>query len=127
MTIGERMRDRRKQLGFSAEYIAEKLGCSPATIYRYENGYIEKMPIDSIAPIASILGVTPAFLMGWEDASGAEKTAADEGDGLSRDEARLVDVYRSVTKQGQHEMLAHADYIAERYRKNPAASADKAM
>ena len=49
MTIGERMRSRRKQLGFSAEYIAEKLGCSPATIYRYENGYIEKMPIDSVS------------------------------------------------------------------------------
>lgn len=73
MTIGERMRSRRKQLGFSAEYIAEKLGCSPATIYRYENGYIEKMPIDSVSPIASILGVTPAYLMGWEDEFGAEK------------------------------------------------------
>ena len=38
MTTGERMRLRRKQLGYSAEYVAEKLGCSPSTIYRYENG-----------------------------------------------------------------------------------------
>ena len=91
MTIGERMRSRRKQLGFSAEYIAEKLGCSPATIYRYENGYIEKMPIDSVSPIASILGVTPAYLMGWEDEFGAEKTAAGEGDGLSPLVHRLSD------------------------------------
>ena len=46
---------------------------------------------------------------------------------LSKNESKLVDTYRSVTEQGQHEMLAHADYIAERYKKNPTASADKAM
>ena len=123
MTVGERIRDRRKQLGLSAEYIAERLDCSPATIYRYENGYIEKMPIDSILPIAKILMVSPAYLMGWEDESVIQNAA----DGLSIDESKLVDTYRSVTEQGQHEMLAHADYIAERYRKNPTASADKAM
>lgn len=77
MTVGERMRERRKQLGLSAEYIAERLGCSPATIYRYENGYIEKMPIDSVIPIANILGVTPAYLMGWEDAFGSETPPAN--------------------------------------------------
>ena len=123
MTVGERIRDRRKQLGLSAEYIAERLDCSPATIYRYENGYIEKMPIDSILPIAKILMVSPAYLMGWEDESGVQNVA----DGLSSDESKLVDTYRSVTEQGQQEMMAHADYIGERYRKNPSASADKAM
>ena len=123
MTVGERIRDRRKQLGLSAEYIAERLDCSPATIYRYENGYIEKMPIDSILPIAKILLVSPAYLMGWEDESGVQNVA----DGLSSDESKLVETYRSVTEQRQQEMMAHADYIGERYKKNPSASADKAM
>lgn len=123
MTVGERIRDRRKQLGLSAEYIAERLDCSPATIYRYENGYIEKMPIDSILPIAKILMVSPAYLMGWEDESGVQNVA----DGLSSDESKLVDIYRSVTEQGQQEIMAHAEYIGERHKKNPSASADKAM
>lgn len=123
MTVGERIRDRRKQLGLSAEYIAERLDCSPATMYRYENGYIEKMPIDSILPIAKILMVSPAYLMGWEDESGVQNVA----DGLSSDESKLVDTYRSVTEQGQQEMMAHAEYIGERYKKNPSASTDKAM
>lgn len=123
MTVGERIRDRRKQLGLSAEYIAERLDCSPATIYRYENGYIEKMPIDSILPIAKILMVSPAYLMGWEDESVIQNAA----DCLSKNESKLVETYRSVTEQGQQEMIAHADYIGERYKKNPSASADKAM
>ena len=42
MTTGERMKIRRKDIGLSAEKLAETLGVSPATIYRYENGEIEK-------------------------------------------------------------------------------------
>ena len=38
MTTGERMKQRRKEIGFSAEKVAERLGVSPATIYRYEKG-----------------------------------------------------------------------------------------
>lgn len=66
MTTGERMKERRKELGLSAEYVAEKLGVSPATIYRYEKGDIEKMPGNILEPISRILRTTPAFLMGWD-------------------------------------------------------------
>ena len=61
------MKDRRKALGLSAEKVAEMLGVSPATIYRYENGDIEKVPGDRLGPIANALRTTPAYLMGWED------------------------------------------------------------
>lgn len=46
---------------------------------------------------------------------------------LSKNESKLVAIYRSVTEQGQQEMIAHAQYIEERYKKNPSASGDKAM
>lgn len=61
------MKDRRKAIGMSAERLAETLGVSPATIYRYENGDIEKVPGDRLAPIAAALNTTPAYLMGWEN------------------------------------------------------------
>lgn len=70
MTTGERMKQRRKEIGLSAEKVAERLGVSPATIYRYEKGDIEKVPADSLAEIAKILQTTPAYLMGWEEKSG---------------------------------------------------------
>lgn len=60
------MKDRRKAIGLSAERLAEMLGISPATIYRYENGDIEKVPGDRLGPIANALQTTPAYLMGWE-------------------------------------------------------------
>ena len=63
------MKDRRKAIGLSAERLAEMLGVSPATIYRYENGDIEKVPGDRLGPIANALQTTPAYLMGWESES----------------------------------------------------------
>lgn len=56
-----------------------------------------------------------------------EKTAALAGDGLSNDELKLVDIYRNVTEQGRQEMMAHAEYIGERHKKNPSASAGKVV
>ena len=52
MSVGERLKRRRKELGMSAEAVAEKLGVSPSTVYRYESGEINKMGIDKLKPIA---------------------------------------------------------------------------
>jgi len=66
MDIGKRMKERRKQLKMTADEIAEKLGVSRATIYRYEKGDIEKFPIESLEPLAEALQTTSEYLMGWE-------------------------------------------------------------
>ena len=51
MTItGQRMKQRRKELGLRAEQVAEYIGVSRATLFRYENGDIEKVPFNSLAP-----------------------------------------------------------------------------
>ena len=67
MTVGERIRHRRKQLGLSVDDIAKRLGKDRATIYRYESDEIENLPINILEPLAEILRVSPAYLMGWED------------------------------------------------------------
>ena len=90
MTTGERMKQRRKELGLSAEDIAAKLGISPATIYRYENGGIEKMPGNILAPIAHALKTTPAFLMGWPDPAPVPEIE------LTKEELQLVTDYRDA-------------------------------
>lgn len=71
MTTGDRMRLRRKELGLSAEKVAERLGVSPATVYRYEKGDIEKLPGDILPTLSKILQTTPAYLMGWEESVSA--------------------------------------------------------
>ena len=69
MSIGQRIKERRKELKIGAEELARRLGKDRSTIYRYENGDIENLPIDILEPIARALNTTPAYLMGWEGRS----------------------------------------------------------
>lgn len=64
---GERIKERRKQLEMSADDVAAELGVSRSTIFRYENGQIEKVPANVLEKLAVILKTTPAYLMGWQD------------------------------------------------------------
>ena len=66
MNIGQRIKERRKALKMSADEMGAKLGKDRSTIYRYEKGDIENLPLDILEPIAEILQTTPQYLMGWE-------------------------------------------------------------
>lgn len=44
MTIGERIKAKRKEKNISVEYVAKALGVSVSTVYRYEDSTIEKIP-----------------------------------------------------------------------------------
>lgn len=73
MNVGDRIKNARLALGYSAEQVAAFLQVSPATVYRYENGDISKLPSKFIKPLAEYLCVTPEYLMGWSDDPPAEQ------------------------------------------------------
>jgi transcriptional regulator with XRE-family HTH domain len=64
MKIGERIKEIRKRKGISVDEVAEKLGVSVSTVYRYENSSITKIPIDVIDKLCKILDTTTSELMG---------------------------------------------------------------
>jgi repressor LexA len=66
MAIGERIKNRRVELGLSVEELASLLGKNRATIYRYESDEIENLPITILEPLARVLQTSPTYLMGWE-------------------------------------------------------------
>ena len=84
MNIGDRIKQARLALGYSAEQVAAFLHVSPATVYRYENGDISKLPSKFIKPLAEFLCVNPEFLMGWSEES------APVQDQPKNDEIRLL-------------------------------------
>ena len=67
MTTGDRIKQRRKELGLSVSELARALGKNRATIYRYESNDIENLPVNVLEPLARALDTTPAKLMGWYD------------------------------------------------------------
>ena len=63
MKIGEKIRMLRKQNNMSAEELARRINKDRATIYRYEKGDIENLPVTILEPIAAALNVDPASLL----------------------------------------------------------------
>lgn len=69
MNIGEILNKKRKEMGYSAEYIAEKIGVSPATMYRYENGDIKKIPLDKAKQLSKLLELDIFSIVDFDTAS----------------------------------------------------------
>jgi len=97
MCTGKRMKLQRKAIHKSADEVAKALRCSRSTIFRYENGAIEKVPSSLIEKIATILETTPAYLMGWTD---------DPTDYDSLDDVWVPDEYKKKLGMGVKEYLA---------------------
>lgn len=67
MKLGERMKMLRKQKHINADTLAEKIGVSRSTIFRYEKGEIEKVPMAIVEKVADALDVSLPQLMGMRE------------------------------------------------------------
>lgn len=125
MTIGDRIRDRRQELGFSVDELAARLGKNRATVYRYENGDIEKLPVAILEPLASALETNEAYLIGLVDdprplgisigmAADKKKAALQQEDGKVTE---IMELFVNLPADKQQEALSYLRYLS--------ASADK--
>ena len=70
MTIGERIRQRREELGITQEELARRLGYKSRTAISNVEKNKEDLTSTRIRKFAEALEVSPGYLMGW--ATGAE-------------------------------------------------------
>lgn len=66
MSIGQRIKAMRVQQGLSIDDLAYRLGKNRTTVYRYENGDIENLPLGILDSLANALNTTPTYLIGWD-------------------------------------------------------------
>ena len=116
MEVYERIKARRKELGLSADDVAEALGVSRATVYRYESAEIEKLPTQIIIPLAAVLHCSPAWLMGWED------PPAPAAFSLSDLEKQIVIRFRALP-DGEKNMLLRSLGLEEKGEVKSGSSA----
>jgi transcriptional regulator with XRE-family HTH domain len=94
-----RIKQKREELGLSAEQLGEKIGKAKTTIYRYESGFIDKMPSDILLKIANVLGVTPLYLMGIEESNSTKQ------------ENELINLILQLTDEETEELSKFVDYL----------------
>ena len=57
----------REKAGISQTDFAKMIKVTKQTLYKYEQGIITNIPSNKIEEIANVLGVSPSYIMGWED------------------------------------------------------------
>ncbi len=113
--IYERIKYLRKKYDLSAETIAESIGVSRATVYRYETKEVENMPITILEPLSKVLHCSPAYLMGWEDES---SDLPKHTYNLNSKEELLLTDFRTLNEQGQDYILQTMDMVKDKYKKS---------
>ena len=75
--IGEKIRMRRMELGWTLRELAKRMGYSNhSTVARIENGTID-IPQSKVVKFAEVMGTTVAFLMDWEEVQKNNDIIAD--------------------------------------------------
>lgn len=92
MTIGERIKNRREELGMTQDELARKCGYkSRSSINKIELS--RDLPLRKVSLMADVLQTTPTYLMGWEEKTTAIKKISDIT--LSPEEEEIIYAYRS--------------------------------
>lgn len=94
MTTGERIKRARKEAGYSQIGMADQIGVSKQTMYKYENNLVANIPIDKIEAIAHKCNVSPAYLRCLTD------DASIQGSGEESPEPVAVRKLELRTSQG---------------------------
>ena len=67
MTLGDRVKQKREEMGLSQEELAEKMGYkSKTSIHKIEQG-ITDLPLSKVEELSKVLNVTTSYLMGWDN------------------------------------------------------------
>lgn len=67
IAMGAKIRDRRKQLGYTIKEVAERAGTPPASLTKWERGDVKTIKSQKLAKLASVLDCSPLWLMGLEE------------------------------------------------------------
>lgn len=92
----KKIKELRLSKGLTLKQVADRLGVSEGTVQRYESGAISNLKYDTMVALANIFGVSPQYLMGWEEES------------LTNLETQLIETVSDLNTEGQQKVLEYA-------------------
>ena len=72
MEMGKKIHELRMQKGMTLEELGNIVWVGKSTVRKWENGIIANMKRDKILKVSVALGVSPAYLMGWQESTDEE-------------------------------------------------------
>lgn len=105
MTMAERIKNKRIDMGLTQEELAEMLGLQKSAVAKYENGRVENIKRSIIFKMSEVLNCSPAYLMGWEEEK-PEKVLNVDHALLLKDYDELTDTNKIVARDLIRSLLA---------------------
>lgn len=106
--MGKKIKELRQAKGMTLEQVASIVGVGKSTVRKWETGMIANMKRDKIQALATALGTTPAYLMGWKEDKkeipfslrlfGKEPKETPQ---LTEGEQMLLDLFRQIPEDAQ--------------------------
>ncbi len=112
MTMGELIKYHRKELDLSQEELGQMLKppVNRAAINKWENGTVENIKRTHIQQMAKIFDMSPCELMAFDFKNNSNK--------LTSEQAELIELFDSLTKEGRQEVIKYAAYISSQDKYN---------
>lgn len=118
MTMGERIRTLRKQHNMSMEELGSRLGVGKSAILKYEKGQVENLPRSTIQKMATLFGVSPSYLMCFDEWDENSEALSDEVMLIERIQAKwgkdvvhLIQNYCELDEKGQRGILQMSELL----------------
>lgn len=110
MNIGEKIKQRRIELGWSQRELAKRLGyANHTTLTKIESGKVD-LNQSKVALFAEVLRTTPAYLIGLED---EDKKNPATTDGMSENRMKLMRFLETVPEDKAEMLLKVMKSILE--------------
>lgn len=111
MTIGQRVKLRREELGLSQEELAKRIGYKSKTSINKIELDFRNLTQSKIKAIADALETTPSYIMGWDEeaAEAAKKAVPSEEDSLN---AEIIKLFMGLTADQKKEALNYLRYLS---------------
>ena len=126
MTMGERIHELRVQHKMSMDELGKYLGVGKTAIHKYEKGMVENLPRSTIQKMATLFGVSPSYLMCFDEWDENSEALSDEVKLIERiqikwgkDVVSIIQNYCELNEEGQRILCVTSETLCElnKYKK----------
>lgn len=117
MTVGERIKNRRNELGMTQTDLAAKMGYSDKTGVSKAETRGDNITTTKIAKFAEALNCSFEYLMGWEETSDYVSPIAQTINDLSEiaEDPKLIDMFnkiKSLSNEKKEALYKYIDFLS---------------
>ena len=120
MTMGERICELRTAHNMSMEELGKYLGVGRSAIFKYEKGKIENLPRSTIEKMAILFGVSPSYIMCFDEWDKNSQALSDEVMLIERIQAKwgkdmicIMQNFCSLNEAGQKTLVTISESLTE--------------